>query len=815
MHRSPARKLSRVDLRRNRGSVWLLRDERVPLNKLAWVLLVAVASCSAQESRPHRERRTGSTPSKSSAGGSLGASGKPSEAGSNLEGGVPPGPAQGGSGWTGSAGGVEGAGAAGEAGQRQGEGGADAGESSPPLAPRGLICELLRHPESVSITDHRPEFGFVVESGLRGERLTAYQILVASSQEKLRSDIGDAWDSGKTSSSRTIDVEYDGVPLLPEATYFWKVRWWGTSGVASEWSTPQSFAMAADLDHYETAREPVAQTPMMPTRSVKKEDGTLFLDFGRDAFGWLELNVSVPQTVTVRVRLGERAAGDSVAPEPGGNIRYCEVDVELVAGARNHRVQTPRIRQNTTGAAIPLPESLGVVMPFRYVEILDAPVELDAGNVTRVTLHYPNDATESSFSSSDEVLNQVWELSKYSIVAPTFAGIYIDGDRERIPYEGDAYIQQLGHYSTDREFALARFSHEYLLQHPTEYTEWRQHSIMMAWSDWMYTGNIESLARAYDQLARERTLEDNIVQSGLVAGSRLEDLVDWPEGERDGHEFWPINTVVNAFFCHNLQLMAEMADALGKQSEGVHYRTLAARAVDALNTALFDTAQGVFVDGVGSSHSSLHSNMFPLAFGLVKKEHERSVVAFVKSRGMACSVYGAQYLLEALYRSGEADAALALLTADTDRSWVNMLRAGATITTEAWDAKYKPNLDWNHAWGAAPANIVARYLLGVRPLEPGFARSEIRPRLGNLRQAEGLVPTIRGAVRVKWDVDSPTGPRLSVELPVSMTANIAVPAQLAGCRISMDGSPAVLAEREGSTWIDGVESGAHELRCAD
>ena len=34
----------------------------------------------------------------------------------------------------------------------------------------------------------------------------------------------------------------------------------------------------------------------------------------------------------------------------------------------------------------------------------------------------------------------------------------LDGDRERTPYEGDAYLQQLGHYSTDRDFALARFS---------------------------------------------------------------------------------------------------------------------------------------------------------------------------------------------------------------------------------------------------------------------------------------------------------------------------------------------------------------------
>ena len=48
----------------------------------------------------------------------------------------------------------------------------------------------------------------------------------------------------------------------------------------------------------------------------------------------------------------------------------------------------------------------------------------------------------------------------------------VDGDRERIPYEADAYLNQLAHYGVDREFALARYSHEYLLANPTWPTEW-------------------------------------------------------------------------------------------------------------------------------------------------------------------------------------------------------------------------------------------------------------------------------------------------------------------------------------------------------
>jgi hypothetical protein len=93
-------------------------------------------------------------------------------------------------------------------------------------------------------------------------------------------------------------------------------------------------------------------------------------------------------------------------------------------------------------------------------------------------------------------------------------------------------------------------------------------------------------------------------------------------------------------------------------------------------------------------------------------------------------VYGAQYLLEALFEAGLEDDALALMTRDDMRSWLNMLEAGSTITAEAWDIRLKPNEDWNHAWGAVPANIVPRYVLGVRPLEAGFGTLLVRPQVG-------------------------------------------------------------------------------------
>ena len=106
--------------------------------------------------------------------------------------------------------------------------------------------------------------------------------------------------------------------------------------------------------------------------------------------------------------------------------------------------------------------------------------------------------------------------------------------------------------------------------------------------------------------------------------------------------------------------------------------------------------------------------------------------------------------LEALFANEAGAKALELITAEGDRSWKHMLDSGTTITWEAWDQKYKPNQDWNHAWGAAPANLLPRFVLGVQPLAAGWKRAVIRPNPGHLSAASGKVPTPRGPVMVDW-----------------------------------------------------------------
>jgi len=196
--------------------------------------------------------------------------------------------------------------------------------------------------------------------------------------------------------------------------------------------------------------------------------------------------------------------------------------------------------------------------------------------------------------------------------------------------------------------------------------------------------------------------------------------------------------------------MSDIAGRLGKKTDSVWFASRSEKVKTSINSKLFNRQKRIYVDGEGSNHSSIHANMFPLAFGIVPDYAVKSVVEFIKTRGMACSVYGAQFLLEGLYKVCEADYAFSLLTSTTDRSWWNMIRSGSTITMEAWDMKYKPNSDWNHAWGTAPANIITRWMWGIKPAEPGFTKALICPQLSGLTWAEITAPTIKGSIHAQF-----------------------------------------------------------------
>ena len=527
--------------------------------------------------------------------------------------------------------------------------------------------------------------------------------------------------------------------------------------------------------------------------SLEQRGAVQWADFGQDAYG--SLKIQLPAGVPsgeLKVRLGEKLdAAGAIDRQPGGSVNYREVSIPIQSGQTIYELQLPTRKFPAGNVSRPV-QGIGEIEPFRYVEIEGLAQPLAKSNLCQLTVHTLFDDDASAFESSDATLNAVWNLCKHTMKATTAFGFYIDGDRERTPYEADAYINQLSHYACDLDPLVARATFSYLLAHPTWPTEWSFHMPMIAAEDYLARGDLQLARDHYDAL-KKKLMMNRAREDGLL---RAYAIVDWPQSERDGYnngkpapddnrQIGPvINTVANAFYYHALCEMAMLAHALNNTDDAQDFETAAAKVYASFNRVFFDETRGIYIDGEGSAHASLHANMFPLAFGLVPTNHVQSVADFVQSRGMACSVYGAQYLLEALFDAGRSDAAIQLMTAHTKRSWWHMIELGSTMTLEAWDAEFKKNLDWNHAWGAAPANIISRFVLGVRPIKPGYATMLIAPQPGNLKWVRGKVPTAAGPVSV--NIVNAAKFRLVAELPPGAKARIIVPRRSSGT-VSLDG----------------------------
>ncbi len=642
------------------------------------------------------------------------------------------------------------------------------------LPPFGLTTDFIRQPSHVKLVDSTPDFSWNVPVSAISQ--SAYQILVSPSKSSLENNEGDIWNSGQIKENNNSDVKYGGKRLVSRQKYFWKVRIWDYLNRLSDYSEIQEFTLAANANEGTTSNF-FQIDKIAPVEFIKKENNTYFIDFGKDAFANMQITYTARKKEILSIRIGEQLVNGQINRNPEGHIRYQQILLPVEKGKHSYLLPIKPDERNTKPGAVAMPDSFPVLLPFRYCEIDGVKSILNASDVHQLAYHSYFEDNQSQFASSDSVLNQIWDLCKYSIKATTFGGLYVDGDRERIPYEADAYLNQLSHYSVDKEYAIARKTIEYFMEHPTWPTEWQLHVAMMFYQDYMYTGNTDLIEKYYDQL-KYKTLMELSREDGLISSKsekntpefmqnlgfkdpkiELKDIVDWPpaqkdtgwklataEGERDGYVFMPINTMVNAFFYKNMVIMADFARILHKTEDELQYQSMATEVKQAMNNKLFDKKQGAYVDGEGTDHASLHANMTALAFGAVPDSRKKSVVDFIKTRGMACSVYGAQYLMEALYEAGAADYALQLLTDTGERSWYNMIRIGSTITLEAWDMKYKPNSDWNHAWGAVPANIITRNLWGIQPKIPGGGIISIKPQLGDLKSSNIEVPFLKGNV---------------------------------------------------------------------
>ncbi len=93
--------------------------------------------------------------------------------------------------------------------------------------PESLQVDNLKTP--LGIDDPVPRFSWQLHDPAQGARQTAYEVLVASSEDLLSEGKADVWDSGRIQSGESLNVHYAGPSLKASTRYYWRVKVWGAA----------------------------------------------------------------------------------------------------------------------------------------------------------------------------------------------------------------------------------------------------------------------------------------------------------------------------------------------------------------------------------------------------------------------------------------------------------------------------------------------------------------------------------------------------------------------------------------------------------
>ncbi|MDT6979270.1 family 78 glycoside hydrolase catalytic domain [Levilactobacillus zymae] len=506
-------------------------------------------------------------------------------------------------------------------------------------------------------------------------------------------------------------------------------------------------------------------TTDLPAQVTQLGPQHYLIDLGKEIIGSLQVHLKSAQIQRLNVVMGEQLTAQ-------GRVRHhlaCGPDYietwTLVPGENNFR--TLQMKN------------------FRYVEVTGFAGDLTPDSLRGWALQQPFDPDEGLFHSSDDLLNQEYNLAKYTIKA-TNQDVYVDSQaRERKPYEGDLLVNGNTSYVLSSHYSLARHSIDYLLDNPTWPEDYKLFNVEMAWQDYLYTNDVTLLEKRYavlrEKFNRGADGQDNFDEKvGLVTGNGL---IDWPIRERDGFVEGKYNTPFNAIYCGVYQLMSRIAAVTQHPADQDFYEQRAATIKQQMIAYLYDAKRGVYHDSLNADltvnqHAAHHSSAYALCYGVYDGQTMADRLShFVANDGeFIGSVYFIYFMLKGLIDTGHSEDALRLLTNTDDhqdhKTFAAILKhLGATIAPEAWSNYYKPNLTLSHPWGATPGLTIVQGIMGIIPLEPGFKLFRLRIQPGDLTHLKVTTPSAKGIIQAEYTLE---GDRKHIKVNVPMNSRVQI-----------------------------------------
>lgn len=513
----------------------------------------------------------------------------------------------------------------------------------------------------------------------------------------------------------------------------------------------------------------------MPVQSVTRCGDRVILDFGQNFAGIIEIDPTKMKGGTLTVRHGERLNGDSSLYT--NNLRTAKATITYHKGSSNEKYR-PAF----------------TYMGFRYVELTGC--DYLPGLVTAYAVHTDMERTGWFASDNKKVerlyLNQLWGQRSNYVEVPTDC----PQRDERQGYTGDGQVYaRTGMYNYDTEAFWRKFLKDIRYSQRENTEGYVAPTIpaqgpagvgfinMLGWANcdtivpeqlyWQY-GDDTPLKEQYDSM---KTLVEceirHMGEQNLWLGPNLG---DWLAPGRD-IRFMAMHNgpVSNSFIVNDLRIMVWAARHLNRTEDEARYADQLQKTRAAYEKA-FVNDDGTMTDDYQGAY--VMALAYVLEPGALWDSVFEKLVEKLRAEGIDTGFFATAQLLPLLADHGQEKLAFDLLLQENCPGWMYQVDRDATTIWERWDA-VRPDgtvneedqngsnmVSFNHYAFGAVGEFYYRYILGIQPAEPGFAKARIRPlvdeRLGGVR---GRYNSRAGQFLVDWCIKDHTA-AISIQTPV-------------------------------------------------
>lgn len=499
----------------------------------------------------------------------------------------------------------------------------------------------------------------------------------------------------------------------------------------------------------------------MPVKKVIKHGDVTILDFGQNFAGIVEIDPLMMKGDIIKIRHGEILNADgSLYTE---NLRKAKAEIVYHKGTEKEKYR-PKF----------------TYMGFRYMEV--SGIEYVDGVITAYAL-YSDMKRTGYFSCNNKMVqklyeNQIWGQKSNYIEVPTDC----PQRDERMGYTGDGHVFALtGSYNYDTESFWRKFLKDIRYSQMDNTEGYIGSTIpasgpggigflsMLGWGNavtilpemlyWQY-GEDKYLTEQYESMklfveAEIRKMGENNLWIGPNLG-------DWLMLGKD--VAWMAmhnNPVSNSFIVNDLRVLSETAKRLGKIEDAERYENQLEKTRNAYIQS-FITEEGKMIDDYQGAY--IMALKFVLTDGELKKKVMMQLIENIRVNGMQTGFFATEHILPILSEAGESRLAYDLLLQEGCPGWMYQIKCGATTTWERWNAlmpdgkvnEEKMSSDnmvsFNHYAFGSVGEFYYQYILGIKPLLPGYKKVRIYPIVDErMGRVSGSYESRVGTINVAWE----------------------------------------------------------------